>query len=83
MATLSQYEAACIAEPSATRFAVARVCYAVRARAADGYTYTTGARDNILGRPEYAAELEQARIAGWDQRNPTLLLSGLASTTGL
>lgn len=83
MATLSQYEAACINEPSATRFSVARVCYAIRQRAADGYAYTTGARDAVLGQPQYATELEQARIGGWDQRNPTLLLSGLASTTGL
>jgi hypothetical protein len=83
VATLSQYEAACIAEPSATRFSVARVCFAIRQRATDGYAYTTGARDVVLGQTQYATELEQARINGWDQRNPSLLLSGLATTTGL
>lgn len=82
MATLSQYEQACVAEPSSTRFSVARICFAIRSKTNDGVSFTS-ARDTVLANPVYDGELEQARLGGWDLRQTALPLSGIATTTGL
>lgn len=80
MPALSTFKSTATTEPPETKFAVARIVYAIEARQALGFSFANS-RDYVLAHQVYRDEINTATDGGWLVRNPTLTFdaTGLAT----